>query len=332
VIRRTPVEFFLKYLIVHPDEHVDEEIHEQLFEMGLDDLGGYYIDRLRKKLKPPKPFFPTDRLHFRSQRFLMKEGIQDLYFPDDDTATSFRILEYPRMKEFVESMLIAYAPPEAIAHSLTRHRKFPATPRAVEIFKQFFWNVDLVDSVQMRALLKMRPMAAAAHPSTDIQRQAPALMASAWNDPRRSVAEMPFSPLSTVMAQMRMGYMPAEMDLPKVLARARDMAAMTSYEAMCTNGMKDHEKARDMAVVVKTFTDVLEVVVKPDENMREQLSQIAMRTENKPVPYVHELSKGKHTVDMQPMPKGSGDGSGELELIEPLGAVDPAEGGAKPTG
>jgi hypothetical protein len=173
----------------------------------------------------------------------------------------------------------------------------------VEIFKTYFWNTDLIDSVQMRALLKMRPSAAAAHPSTDIQRQAEALKQASWNDPRRSVAEMPFSPLSTIMAQMRMGLMPAEMNLPKVLERAREMASMAAYEALCTNGMKDHEKARDLSVVVKTFTDVLEVVVKPDENMREQLSAIAMRTEEKPIPFVHELSKGKHTVDMQPQPK-----------------------------
>ena len=301
MIRRTPVEYFIKYLIV--DGKDNSEIQESLFEMGLDDLGEYYIDRLRKRLNPPKPFHPTDKLHFKSQRFLMKEGIQELFFPDGDTNTAYRILDRPRIKEFVESMLIAYAPAEAISYSLTKHRNFRATPRSVDIFKMFFWNVDLIDSVQMRALLKMRPGQAAAHPSTDIQKQAQALQAASWNDPRRAVAEMPFSPLSSIMAQMRMGMMPAEMNLPRILERSREMAAMTGYEALCTNGSKDHMKARDLADVVRTYTEVLDVVVKPDENMREQLSAIAMRTDEKTVPYVHALSKGKHTVDMQPQPK-----------------------------
>lgn len=327
MIRRTPVEYFLKFLIVHPDDYSEAEIREKLFEHGLDDLGAYYIERLRKKLTPPKPFYPTDKLHFRSQRFLIKEGIQDLFFPDEDTATAFRILEYPRIKEFVESMVIAYAPSEAIAYSLTRHRKFRASARAVEIFKQYFWNVDLIDSVGMRALLKMRPGAAAAHESTDIQRQAEALKSASWNDPRRSVAEMPFSPLSTVMAQMRMGLMPAEMNLSKVLMRAREMSAMSMYEALCTNGMKDHEKAKDLAAIVHSITEVLEIVVKPDENMREELSQIAMRTDEKSVPYVHELSAGKHTVDMQPMPKGSDHDDFEQPRTEL-----PAGGGDDPAG
>lgn len=304
MIRRTPVEYFIKYLIVEGKDN--PEIQETLFEMGLDDLGEYYIDRLRKRLNPPKVFHPTDKLHFKSQRFLMQEGIQDLFFPDSDTNTAHRILDQPRVKEFVESMLIAFAPSEAIAYSLTRHRGFSASPRSVNLFKLYFWNVDLVDSVQMRALLKLRPSMAAAHPSTDIQRQAQALQQASWNDPRRAVAEMPFSPLSSIMAQMRMGMLPAEMNLPRILDRSREMAAMTGYEALCTNGVKDHMKARDLADVVRTYTEVLEVVVKPDENMREQLSAIAMRTDEKPVPFVHTLSKGKHTVDMQPQPESKG--------------------------
>jgi hypothetical protein len=318
VIRRSPVEYFLKYLIV--DNQSNAEIQETLFEMGLDDLGEYYIDRLRKKLNPPKVFHPKDKLHFKSQRFLMKEGIQDLFFPDNDTATAYRILDMPRLKEFVESMLIVYAPIEAIAHSLTRHRGFRSTARAVELYKMFFWNVDLLDSVQMRALLKMRPGAAAAHPSTDVQRQAQALQQASWNDPRRSAAEMPFSPLSSTMAQMRMGMMPAEVNLPRILERSREMAAMTSYEAMCTNGSKDHMKARDLAEIVKSYTDVLETIVKPDENMREQLSAIAMKTEEKQVPFLGELSKGRHTVDMQPQPQSKAqeiDDDGELEPVSP---------------
>jgi hypothetical protein len=308
VIRRTPIEFFLKYLIVHPDEFTNDAIKERLFELGLDDLGEYYIDRLRAKVKPPKPFYPGDKHHQRSQRFLITEGIQDLFFPNNDTVTAYRILDFPRIKEFVESMLIAYAPVEAIALSMTRHRNFPATPRAIEIFKLYFWNVDLLDSVGMRALLKMRPGAAAAHSSKDIQRQAEPLKASSWNDPRRVVSELPFSPLSATMAQVRMGLMPKGMNLGSVLTTAREMAAMGVVESICTNGARDHMKARDLAEIVRLTTEVLEVVVKPDETMRDQLAHIAMRTDDKPVPFVHSLSEGKHTVDMQPMPKGNDDG------------------------
>jgi hypothetical protein len=65
---------------------------------------------------------------------------------------------------------------------------------------------------------------------------------------------------------------------------------------------------------------VLETIVKPDENMREQLSAIAMKTEEKQVPFLGELSKGRHTVDMQPQPQSKAqeiDDDGELEPVSP---------------
>lgn len=300
MIRHTPCEFYLKYLLIHPDKFTNDAIHERLFELGLDDLGDYYIDRLKKKLHPPSPFYPEDKLHIKSQRFLIKEGVQDLFFPDEHTEVAFKILDKPRVKEFVESMLIAYAPYEAISFSLTHHRRFRASARAIEIYKIYFWNIDLLDSVQIRALIQMRAGAAGLHANADIQRQAEPLKRASWNDPRRSAAELPHAPMAAVMAQMRMGIMPANLEMPKALMAARDMAVMTAFEALCMNGPNDHLKVRNLADSVRNMTEVLETVVKPDENMREQLQAIALRTDDRKVPHIHDLSRGQHTVDLSP--------------------------------
>jgi hypothetical protein len=300
MIRHSPCEFYLKFLITHPDGFSNDAIKERLFELGLDDLGGYYIEKLRKKSRPPTPFYPEDRYHSKSQRFLIKEGIQDLFFPDNDTDIAFRMLDKPRIKEFVESMLIAYAPDAAIAYSLTTYRRFTATPRAIEIYKKYFWNIDLLDSVQVRALIQLRAASAGLHADDDIKRQAEPLKRASWNDPRRSAAELPHSPLSAVMAQMRMGIMPQQMEFPKVLMAARDMAMMTVYEALCMNGMQDHLKVRNLSDSVRSMNEVLESVIRPDMDMREQLSKIALRTNSEKVPHIHKLSQGRHTVDLQP--------------------------------
>jgi len=310
MIRRSPCEFFLKYLVVHPDRLSNDDIRERLRELGLDDLGDYYVNKLRQRLKPPTPFYPEDKLHFKSQRFLLKEGIQALFHEDLAAQRAMQILDLPRVKEFVEAMLIAYAPFDSIADALTAHRNFACDARTVELFKLYFWNVDMIDSVQMRALLRMRADTAAAHPDADIRRQSEPLSKSFWNDPRRAVAEMPFSPVSAMAAQMRMGLLPAQVDLSRIMMRAREHAVIAAYEAICTNGPQDHLKARNLGDLVRSFTEVLEVVVKPDENMREQLAQIVLKTEEKNVPFIHQLSDGKHTVDMQPVMKGPSDDHG----------------------
>jgi len=319
MIRRTPCEFYLKYLIVHPDKLADTQIQEKLQELGLDDLGDYYIKKLREKLKPPSPFYPADQYHARSQRFLIKEGIQCLFLHDEDAMTALRILDLPRHKEFVEAMVMAYAPFDAIADSLSRHKRFKCRPKAIELFKQYFWNIDLLDSVQMRALIDIRASSAAFHADERVKGQSGPLKKAYYSDPRRLISQLPYSPMSAVMAQMKMGLMPAKVNLTKVVERTREAAALGAYEAISAGGPRDSQRARDLSEVVRAMTDVLETIVRPDENLREELSRIALRTDEGTIPYIHQLSSGQHTVEMQPVPKEPHHGSYEPAVEGPPG-------------
>lgn len=320
MIRRTPCEYFLKYLIIHPDGLSDGKIQERLQELGLDNLGDYYITKQREKLRPPSPFYPFDQYHNRSQRFLIKEGVQALFLHDSDALTALKILEFPRHKEFVEAMIMAYAPFEAIADSLTRHKKFRCKAKAIELFKHYFWNIDLLDSVQMRALIDIRATSAAHHADERVKGQAEPLRKAHYNDPRRVISQLPYAPMSAVMAQMKMGLMPARVNLTKVVEKTREAAAMAAYEALSSGGIRDSQRARDFAEVVRAMTEVLDTIVRPEENLREDLAQIALRTEDSTVPYIHQLSAGEHTVDMHPVSKDPNHGSYEDTGEGPPGA------------
>lgn len=307
MIRRSPCEFYLKFLIVQPDKFSNEQIKETLFELGLDDLGDFYVDRLRKRLKPPTPFYPEEKSHPRSYRFVVTEGIEAACLGLLEFRTALRILERPRLKEFVETMLIAGADCAVIADALVRQRNFRADTRSVEMFKHYFWNVDLLDSLGVRAVLQFRATQAAVHPSEDIKRQFDVFKNAFYNDPRRIAAELPNSPMAAMMAQMRLGLLPARVNLPKLLERTRETAAMKAYEYLNSNGVRDSQRARECADVVRAMTEVLDVVVKPDENLRDELEHIALRVDNTPVVTIHELSDGHHTIDVQPLPKGKED-------------------------
>ena len=334
MIRHTPCEYFLKYLIVLPDAFDNDAIKAKLFDYGLDDLGAYYIERLRKKLHPPKPFYPTDAHHARSRNFLIKEGLWELFDPtrDADRVTAFRILEKTRIKEYVEAMLIAHTPFHAISDSLTRHRKFKADETAIELFHHFFWNMELVDSVEVRALIQLRASATSPTPDADLLRQNDAFKRAAWNDPRRSAAELPHAPISAIMAQVRMGVMPARVELSKILGSAMEVAGLTLFEAICINGPQDHIKARNLSEVSRQIREVLETLVKPEDDVREQFSQLVLRTSDKKVPSIHALSRGQHTVDMLPPVEDvhvTGDAPGPSEPGDPSDA-EPGPGPAPP--
>jgi hypothetical protein len=231
---------------------------------------------------------------------------------EPDALTAQRLLEYPRHKEFVEAMVMACAPFEVIADTLTQHKRFRCTARAIELFKHYFWNIDLLDSVQMRALIDLRATSAVHHADDRVQGQADALRKASYNDPRRLIAQLPHAPMSAVIAQMKMGLMPARVNLTKVVERTREAAALAAYEAASTGGPRDSQRARDFSEVVRAMTDVLESIVRPEENLREELAQIALRTDVRTIPNIHQLSAGRHTVDTQPVLKEVLHGDDEL--------------------
>lgn len=119
----------------------------------LDNIGVNYVDALRMDCIPPVPFYPSDELHFRSQRFLVKEGIRGLFSYDDHVVCANKLVDLPRAKELIETSLLCNSLPAWISTVLKR-RGFASTVQAVDAFKHYFFNVDLVDSVEMRTLLR----------------------------------------------------------------------------------------------------------------------------------------------------------------------------------
>jgi hypothetical protein len=304
VIRRSPAELYLKYLIVHPDKFTNEQIIDICRFAQMDWLGMWYLERLRKDLTIPVPFYPKDRSHYPSQRFLYKKGLERIFFGGPDMIAAFAMVTDARAKEFVESMIILHTPPSTIAFGLQR-RGTPATADSVELYKRFFWNVDLLDVTELRAILKMRIDVMEKSDDKEVVAQAQHYKKAAYNDPRRVAAELPFSPLSAVFVQMRMGLMPSKMDLAKIVEATRLGATMRAFEATLLGGTDASHAALNFATVTRQMTDILDQVIRPDEKMREELATIAMRNDTNDPPFIQDLTKGSHTAEIIPTEKKS---------------------------
>jgi len=303
MIRRSPCEFYLKYLTLHPSKHSNDQITELCEKQQLDYVSDAYLDGLRASCVPPVPFYPFDTLHTKSQRFLYKEKLQQLFLPDEDMKITLKLLKHARGKEFVEAMVLSGAHAEIVASALGQHRNFPCTPKAVGYYRHFFWNVDLVDTTELRALLQLRAPNADDVPDKQ-KKTAKALNKIFRDDPRMVAASLPNSPLVALMSQMRMGLMPRNVDLVGMLETVRTVATIRTLEAAMLGGPFDSKKALEFSTVARNMTEMLETVVKPDDKLREELATIALRTEEGPVPYIHELSAGQHTVEISPKALG----------------------------
>lgn len=296
---RSPAEFYIKYLVCHPDRYTSDAVKERLLDEGLDFISTKYIDGLRDKCKPPKPFQPTNQNHFPSYRFIIREKINRLFLPDAAMKTAKEILATPRAKEFVESMLLVNVPLTAIAGFVTRQRKIFCNVEALELYKHYFWNTDLLDSSQMRMLLQLRVDVLAEH-VPEFKDKKSVLKSAYYKDPRTVAANLPYSPTSALLSQMRMGIKSSRAEIALRMMEARDVALVRAIEAVHTDGPGDDQKFMNYVNGGRILEELLQMVAKPEDQLRKQLSAIGLRTETKALPSIHSLSGGQHTVEIAP--------------------------------
>lgn len=294
---RSPAEYYLKYLLLHPENHSTPEVILQMEELGLDAINTPYVERLRTKLKPPKPFYPLDKGHAASFRYLLREKINRVFVPDKNTRVALEIVRKPRAKELVEALLLSQTPHDYVCAVLGRTRKIVCTPEALKVYEHYFWNLDLIDSSQMRVLLQLRYKTLNGSDDGVVRM----LDRAYYQDPRRVASELPSSPTTAMLTQLRMGVLPGKTDIGTQALDNRRIAMLRASEALYRDGPNDSQRGMNHLQSVRMLTDLLEFVVKPDQNMQEQLAAVTLRTDTRSLPTLAQLSGGRHTAEMQPL-------------------------------
>lgn len=293
---------------MHPDGYSTTAVRDIVRRQGLDYLSDDHVDGLRKELRKhlPHPFHPLDKRHRRSQSFLSKEQVFGFFHPDKPSVIAHRLLERSRAKETIESMSLVNEPVAFISHRV-KMLGLKCTPEAVERYQHFYWDLNLVDSTEIRALLRMRvewmqiPRDPGMMLAPDQWLQYESLHKAAYKDPRRTLVEMPITPVAGMLGQMRLGLMPAQVDLGRLAEAARNAAAGRVLESMLTAGPQDAARGRDFAMVSQLMTDLIEKVGSPDTALQEELKKVALQTEDGPVPHIAELPAGDtFTTEMTP--------------------------------
>jgi hypothetical protein len=290
MIRRSPCEYYLKYLVSHPANYSDGYIQEEMARLGLDWLGEEHLARIRKQTIRPVPFRPYDKEHLASQYFLNKHRIYSLYFKDDAIRGALYILEHPKVKEFTEAMTLAGAPPALVARGVSHGiSQELVTDSAVKRFRHYFWNTDLLDFTEMRALVAKRGTN-----STDKD-----FKKAYYRDSRKIACDLPFNPLSALLSQIRMGITPAGVNFAELMERVRIVAGIKAYQWVMDDGLRSGENARHFIGVAVEATELLERSANPEEKLRDRINSLGIDNDSTPIPHINRLSEGRHTTDLQ---------------------------------
>jgi hypothetical protein len=296
VIRLSPCEQYLKYLVVHPNRLTNDQIEQMVKAQELDYIGKPHLEHLRATCTPPNPFYPERADHAMSTRFLLREKLEVIFRPDRDMSLATQLLEQPRAKELIESMLIAGSNSQWIYASLKR-MGIKATVQAVDYYRFYYFNLDHINPDQLRAFM----LARTAMPVTDDPHEQMLneyYRHSILQGERVQMANMAITPYAGMLSLMRRGLLPANVEIPRLAAATRLTAMIKTDEAMMAG---KSAQSRDYSFVVKVMSEVMQETGEVEEGLQEGLTKLILKTDQKRIPNIKELSDGHHTVDLQPI-------------------------------
>jgi hypothetical protein len=312
LIRASPADFYLKYLITHPEDYRDHQIRTLVKLQQLDFLGMPHLSRLREECVRPNPFYPEDLTHHPSQRFLVKERIHSLWHMDKDSIQAAKLVDHPRAKELAEALILSDAEPLWISGMLKRRQNFTATERAITLYKHYYFNIDLVDRTEIQAIINMRAVVDSEGDS-DAAEYKRAYWKAAKDDLRKLSAGMALTPMASAMNLMRLGIMPKGIDVARIATVGR-LAALIQSSAASVNGKA--KTALDFALTAKMMTEIMDSVGDASGDFQQSLMKMVLDTDAAPVPSIQQVTSGNYTLDIIPREKGAKaeltlDGEGE---------------------
>ena len=300
-------------MLCHPSTKDHRQVLETCERHQLDPIGADYLRYLESQWSPPLDFTPTDRRHWPSYSFIVEHGIHDLYFPTASVRTARRILQHAKVKEFVETMTMLAAPLHIMADELTLRKSFDCTEEDLRAYQRYYWDLSLVDSSELRAILQLRWTTThhqgtkrrdsegnEQHTPSDAEGHVPVMSKVMYGDPRHLASILPSSPYSALVAQMRMGLLPAQLDTKKTLETAEKMIAIRLLEAASGTGQYDSTKVAEWTSSVKNLRETISAMSSPEEALRAQIQTFALKTSEDTVPLMSEVSGGNHTTQLFP--------------------------------
>lgn len=296
MIRASPCDYYLRYLVTHPDNYVDDQIRNLVKLQHLDFMGMAHMSRIRKSCVPPTPFYPEDLSHAPSQRFLTRERIFSLYHPDKDAKIAIALLDHPRGKDLTEQMLFSGSEPLWVS-SILKRVQFDATPRSIELYRHFYFNTDLVDGTELRAIMGMRAHVDVQSGDPDELNYRDAYKAASKSDLANLTTNSPLSPYSRIMSMLRVGLMPTGVQISRIATAGRAAAVVRSLE---NSLLGRSEQARDFALTGKILNELLESVGDVSGDLQKSMMAMVLNTDASEVPSIEQLTQGNHTMDLLP--------------------------------
>lgn len=325
----SPAERYIKYLFLHGDKLTVPQVKEKLADANLDYISDAYLEKVKKALKPPELFYPSDERHAASARYIMDEGVYRLFHQQLTMKTAFNILARPRVKEYTEAMLILRTPLQAIANFLRFQWRVAASTQAIEDYKHCFCDMELLDSTGTRILQALH-IDLIADDVPELKDRTKILKSAFYKDARVEASELPSTPGSALLVQARMGFRAKHYDAALGAMEAIELAVQKAQEALLRDGPGDHMKFVNLVNGARMLNEMRELLASPSDRMHDEFKALSIQTAKDVLPTAFQLSGGNMTVDLEPKDDHGESDSPSLTGTRAAAEREPAAGAPDP--
>jgi len=316
MVRRSPSERYIRFLLVCSNQYTNEQIKELMTQLDLLFVSLEYISRLREECQAGFPLQLRDvERHRPTREFLLKLEILDMFILDERSKKTLdythQILAHPRQKELVEAMLNNNASPEHIALYIRMSKGiFRDLPKeSVERYESLFWDKSLVDSREMVELCEMRHLQLPSGLTAAEREQFIKIgNRNKYRDPRYISSTLPQNRITALVSQIQMGF-PAEMeDMKEVYAGLHQGALAAAYVTLGKGMPMMGAEVHSLIGAAKMAKEMSETMQEEATSLSKKLQAIQIKHSTEPIRTLKLVTGGNHSTDLaapQEEPPGS---------------------------
>lgn len=302
MIRHSPAERYLIYMVTDPAPMTDEQVIEHANELAIPWLSRRYLARLRASNPTPKKFQPRNKKSTASMKFLDDRGIRCVYFPTPTSRAVMAILDNSRVRESAEALLLAACPLPIISKTLQTCHGVKYGPEVVELYRDLFFDTACLSQVELRALLDLQSDPCNSEQDPDLKAQQRALRRARRHDPRKVAASMPSGPLAAIAVAWKMGKWPSALDPHAALERIRDTAVLRAIISV-TGGTEGIQVASQLMQVARVAQELLSGTTRPEASVLDKYKAFVLDHDDRNLPHVTALG-GEYTTDLGKIRRG----------------------------
>lgn len=155
-----PAHYYIKFMLITEGENEEnvDTVNQTLKAFNLPKVEESDYERIRASLRFPKTLAIGNRKHRPTIRFMRQEQVYSMWMMGEAEKGALELLRYPLVKETAQLLLMGRMQSDEVVQWVDKKFLTKYDSKAIDSFRHYFWNSQLVSLEEWGFLLWGHPM------------------------------------------------------------------------------------------------------------------------------------------------------------------------------